>query len=112
MNKDKAFFICSQKKNAQLVYLGYIYNKKQTQNNGHTTWRCCEMAKLNCRAVCTTVNSELVSVRRTHTHRPHWERFANRELYSSEHQIAEHEHVTILPRPISIDVDSHAKNNG
>lgn len=87
---NKVFYIRSQKKNAQLVYEGYIYNKKQTQANGHTTWRCCEMAKNRCRAVCITRNSKLVRARRNHEHPAHWSRFSNRELYSTEHDIDAH----------------------
>lgn len=88
----KVFYIRSQKKNPQLVYDGYIFNKKQTQANGHTTWRCCEMAKNRCRAVCITRNSRLIHSRRSHLHPPHWGRFSNRELYTTEHEA---------------DVDSH-----
>lgn len=82
----KVFYIRSQKKNPQLVYEGYIFNKKQTQANGHTTWRCTEMAKNRCRAVCITQNSRLVHARRSHDHEPHWGRFSNRELYTTEHE--------------------------
>lgn len=82
----KVFYIRSQKKNPQLVYDGYIFNKKQTQANGHTTWRCTEMAKNRCRAVCITQNSRLVHARRSHHHEPHWGRFSNRELYTTEHE--------------------------
>lgn len=82
----KVFYIRSQKKNPQLVYDGFIFNKKQTQANGHTTWRCTEMAKNRCRAVCITQNSRLVHARRSHHHEPHWGRFTNRELYTTEHE--------------------------
>lgn len=80
----KVQFIRSQKKNAQLVYEGYIFNKKLTQANGHTTWRCSDVSKNRCRAVCTTKNNELVHVRRSHEHEPHWGRIANRPLYNEE----------------------------
>lgn len=50
------------------------------------------MAKNRCRAVCITQNSRLVSSRRSHDHSPHWGRFSNRELYTTEHEA---------------DVDSH-----
>lgn len=45
------------------------------------------MAKNRCRAVCITLNSNLVSARRDHQHPAHWDRFANRELYSTENDI-------------------------
>lgn len=82
----KVFYIRSQKKNPQLVYDGYIFNKKQTQANGHTTWRCCEMAKYRCRAVCITRNSRMIHARRSHQHPAHWNRFSNRELFTTEHE--------------------------
>ena len=85
-HSGKVFYIRSQKKNPQLVYDGFIFNKKQTQANGHTTWRCTEMAKNRCRAVCITQNSRLVHARRSHHHDPHWGRFSNRELYTTEHE--------------------------
>lgn len=45
------------------------------------------MAKTRCRAVCITMNSELVCVRRNHEHAAHWDRFANRDLYTTENDI-------------------------
>lgn len=92
----KIFYIRSQKKNAQLVYDGYIYNKKQTQANGQTTWRCSEMAKNRCRAVCITRDSKLLHARRSHQHAAHWGRFSNRELYTTEHDIDAHGDVYTL----------------
>lgn len=77
-------YIRSQKKNAQLVYNGCIFNKKQTQGNGHTTWRCVDVVKSKCRAVCITKNSKLMAFRRTHNHEPHWNRILNRALYDVE----------------------------
>lgn len=103
--REKAFFICSQKKNAQLVYRDYIYNKKQTQINGNTIWRCCESAKLSCRAVCTTINNEIVSVRRNHNHSSHWDRCINRELFLTEQDINDNEFHE------NMSVDSAAKPN-
>lgn len=86
----KVQFIRSQKKNAQLVYDGFIFNKKLTQANGHTTWRCSDVSKNRCRAVCTTKNNELVHVRRSHDHQPHWGRIANRQLYNDEDEVDEY----------------------
>lgn len=86
----KVRFIRSQKKNPQLVYEGYIYNKKLTQVSGHTTWRCTDVKKNKCKAVCITKNSELVSVRRQHIHEPHWSRISNRALYAVENDLDEY----------------------
>ncbi|XP_055695322.1 modifier of mdg4-like isoform X2 [Lutzomyia longipalpis] len=80
----KIQFIRSQKKNAQLVLDGYIYNKKLTQANGLTTWRCIDVSKTRCRAICITKGSQLVTSRRSHYHEPHWNRISNRPLYNYE----------------------------
>lgn len=77
-------FIRSQKKNAQLVYNGFIYNKKLVQANGHTTWRCSNVSRDRCRAVVTTLHNRLKAVRRDHEHEPHWDRIADRMLYEEE----------------------------
>lgn len=83
-------FIRSQKKNPQLVYNDYIYNKKLTQANGHTTWRCSDVSKNKCRAVCLTKRSRLVVARRHHDHESHWERIGNRPLYDVEDDLDEY----------------------
>ena len=83
----KVQYIRSQKKNPQLVYNGFIYNKKLTQANGHTTWRCSDVTKNKCRAVCITNRSQLIAARRTHDHSGHWGRIANRPLYSVEEDL-------------------------
>lgn len=49
------------------------------------------MAKNRCRAVCITRNSKLVHVRRNHQHPDHWNRFSNREVYTTEYDIDAHE---------------------
>lgn len=82
-------FIRSQKKNAQLVYKGYIYNKKLTQANGHTTWRCADVLKLKCKAVVITKNNALVAARRLHNHANHSARIANRPLFEEEEELGE-----------------------
>lgn len=72
------------------MYNGYIYNKKLSQANGHTTWRCADVIKYKCRAVCITKNNELLSARRLHSHTPHWNRISNRPLYSVEEDLDEY----------------------
>lgn len=83
-------FIRSQKKNPQLVHNGYIFNKKLTQANGHTTWRCADTIKGKCRAVCITKNNVLLVARRQHTHDPHWNRISNRPQYGAEQELDEY----------------------
>ncbi|XP_053946035.1 modifier of mdg4 isoform X9 [Anastrepha ludens] len=83
-------FIRSQKKNAQLVYNGYIYNKKLTQANGQTTWRCIDVLKLRCKAVVITKKNELVAARRSHNHEDHVQRIGQRPLYNVEEDLGEY----------------------
>lgn len=83
-------FIRSQKKNAQLVYNGYIYNKKLTQANGQTTWRCIDFLKLRCKAVVITKKNVLVAARRSHSHEDHVQRIGQRPLYNVEEDLGEY----------------------
>lgn len=72
------------------MHKGFIYNKKLTQANGHTTWRCVDVLKLRCKAVCVTKGRELIAARRHHIHPPHWTRIANRPLYEVEEDLGEY----------------------
>ncbi|XP_016953876.1 modifier of mdg4 isoform X3 [Drosophila biarmipes] len=83
-------FIRSQKKNAQLVYRDYIYNKKLTQANGQTTWRCADVLKLRCKAVVITRNGSFVDARRQHNHESHASRIGQRQLYKVEQELEEY----------------------
>lgn len=83
-------FIRSQKKNAQLVFNGYIYNKKLTQANGHTTWRCIDVLKMRCKAVVITKKNELVAARREHNHEDHMQRINQRPLYNEEEDLSDY----------------------
>ncbi|XP_075153004.1 modifier of mdg4-like isoform X8 [Haematobia irritans] len=83
-------FIRSQKKNAQLVYNGFIYNKKLTQANGHTTWRCIDVLKMRCKAVVITKKNELVIARREHNHEDHTQRINQRPLYNEEEDLGDY----------------------
>lgn len=83
-------FIRSQKKNAQLVYKDYIYNKKLTQANGQTTWRCADVLKLRCKAVVITKNGEFLDARRQHNHESHSSRIGQRQLYAVEEELEEY----------------------
>ncbi|XP_016935338.4 modifier of mdg4 isoform X3 [Drosophila suzukii] len=83
-------FIRSQKKNAQLVYRDYIYNKKLTQANGQTTWRCADVLKLRCKAVVITRNGSFVDARRQHNHSSHASRIGQRQLYKVEQELEEY----------------------
>lgn len=87
---DEIRFIRSQKKNAQLVYRDYIYNKKLTQANGQTTWRCADVLKLRCKAVVITKNGEFIDARRQHNHESHALRIGMRQLYKIEEELEEY----------------------
>ncbi|XP_034485519.1 modifier of mdg4-like isoform X2 [Drosophila innubila] len=87
---DEIKFIRSQKKNAQLVYKDYIYNKKLTQANGQTTWRCVDVLKLRCKAVVITRSGEFLDARREHNHESHATRIGQRQLYSVEEELEEY----------------------
>lgn len=80
-------FIRSQKKNAQLVYKDFIYNKKLSQVNGQTTWRCADVLKMRCKAVIITKGNELVTARREHNHADHKDRIGQRALYKEEEDL-------------------------
>ncbi|XP_023036496.1 modifier of mdg4 isoform X3 [Drosophila willistoni] len=83
-------FIRSQKKNAQLVYRDYIYNKKLTQANGQTTWRCADVLKLRCKAVVITKGGQFIDARRNHNHECHTGRIGQRQLYNVESELEEY----------------------
>ncbi|XP_017003633.2 modifier of mdg4-like isoform X2 [Drosophila takahashii] len=83
-------FIRSQKKNAQLVYRNYIYNKKLTQANGQTTWRCADVLKLRCKAVVITREGQFIDARRQHNHESHSSRIGQRQLYKVEQELDEY----------------------
>jgi hypothetical protein len=71
------------------VFEGYIFNKKLTQANGQTTWRCAEVIKHKCRALCITRNNVLLRFRRDHTHPNHAKRIGSRTLYAFVDEVEE-----------------------
>lgn len=73
-----------------MVYKDYIYNKKLTQANGQTTWRCVDVLKLRCRAVVITRSGEFLDSRREHNHEPHAARIGQRQLYNVEEELEEY----------------------
>lgn len=81
-------FILSQKKNAQLVFEGYVFNKKITQANGHTVWRCVDVAKKKCHSRIITKNNVLVKAWINHSsHIPHSPKLINRTMYDREDEL-------------------------
>ncbi|XP_062704523.1 uncharacterized protein LOC134286836 [Aedes albopictus] len=83
-------FVRSQKKNAQLVYKGFLYNRKLTQQNGNTTWRCIEVTKLRCKAICVTKFNKLILAKRQHSHENHESKIRNRPLYDYPEDLEEY----------------------
>uniref|UniRef100_A0A182NKW8 BEN domain-containing protein n=1 Tax=Anopheles dirus TaxID=7168 RepID=A0A182NKW8_9DIPT len=99
-----AKFIRSQKKCAQLVFEGYIYNRKIVQQNGRTTWRCSELLKYHCKATCVTKLNQLISIRRDHNHADHAGKIAKKLLYDFPEDLEEYMNIhTRHP----IDVTNH-----
>ncbi|XP_052864865.1 modifier of mdg4-like isoform X1 [Anopheles cruzii] len=106
-NQAVVKFIRSQKKCAQLVYGGYIYNRKITHQNGRTTWRCSDLLKYHCRATCVTKQNKLISVRRQHQHENHLSKIVKKLLYDYPEDLEEY--LNIYTRdpidPIKQEVD-------
>uniref|UniRef100_A0A182JNK0 BTB domain-containing protein n=1 Tax=Anopheles christyi TaxID=43041 RepID=A0A182JNK0_9DIPT len=101
---DTVQFIRSQKKCAQLVYDGYIYNRKTVQQNGRTTWRCCELLKYHCKATCVTKLNQLIGIRCEHNHEDHWSKIESKTLYDFPEDLEEY--VNIRTRdPIDVKND-------
>ncbi|XP_062556657.1 uncharacterized protein LOC134221478 [Armigeres subalbatus] len=83
-------FIRSQKKNAQLVYKGFLYNRKLTQQNGSTTWRCIDLPKTHCKAICVTKFNKLIRAKRQHNHENHENKIRYRPLYDYPEDLEEY----------------------
>lgn len=60
----------SQKSKPQLVYRGYVYNKKISYGNGNTNWRCSDFVKFKCHATCLTKDNKVMRCRLEHKHPP------------------------------------------
>nr|XP_049461667.1 modifier of mdg4-like isoform X2 [Anopheles coluzzii] len=101
---DTVKFIRSQKKCAQLVYDGYIYNRKMIQQNGRTTWRCCDLLKYHCKATCVTKQNKLIGIRSEHNHNDHSSKIEDKALYDFPEDLEEY--VNIRTRD-PIDVKNH-----
>ncbi|XP_052903431.1 modifier of mdg4-like isoform X2 [Anopheles moucheti] len=97
-------FIRSQKKCAQLVYEGYIYNRKTLHQNGRTTWRCTELLKYHCKASCVTKLNRLISTRCDHNHADHSAKIAEKTLYDYPEDLEEY--MNIRTRD-PIDIKNH-----
>uniref|UniRef100_A0A182HJU4 BEN domain-containing protein n=1 Tax=Anopheles arabiensis TaxID=7173 RepID=A0A182HJU4_ANOAR len=102
--QDTVKFIRSQKKCAQLVYDGYIYNRKMIQQNGRTTWRCCDLLKYHCKATCVTKQNKLIGIRSEHNHNDHSSKIEDKALYDFPEDLEEY--VNIRTRD-PIDVKNH-----
>lgn len=77
-------YVRSQKKAMQLVYMGFIYNRKITQINGHTMWRCSDVSRTKCRATITTKNGKKIRSRNTHNHADHRAKLLRRPLFDED----------------------------
>lgn len=80
-------FTRSQKSKPQLVFNGFIYNKKITYSNGNTNWRCADFIKHKCFASCLTKNNQIIRRRLDHKHAPPTAKLLMRKLYPSEQSL-------------------------
>lgn len=72
-------FIESQQGQPQLIYNGFIFNRKIVLLNGLTTWRCSDF-KEKCRAVAITKNNIMMAAKGHHCHKNHWGRISNKTV--------------------------------
>lgn len=77
-------FMRSQKSRPQLVFEGFIYNKKITYSNGNTNWRCADFIKHKCLASCITKSNQMIRRRLEHKHLPPSAKLSNKKLYATE----------------------------
>ncbi|CRK91981.1 CLUMA_CG005563, isoform B [Clunio marinus] len=77
-------FMRSQKCRPQLVYEGFIFNKKITYSNGNTNWRCVDFLKHKCLAGCLTKDNKLIRRRMEHKHPAHTKKLLNKRFYLTE----------------------------
>lgn len=77
-------FIRSQKSKPQLVFNGYLYNKKITFQNGNTNWRCADAVKYKCFANCIVNGTKLIRCKTAHKHPPQTSRILKSSLYATE----------------------------
>lgn len=71
------------------MYKGYIYNKKVTQVNKNTLWRCIDAIKLRCKASVTTKNGVLLRARESHSHNSHSDKLYKKTMYDVEEELDE-----------------------
>jgi hypothetical protein len=77
----------SQKSKPQLVYEGFIYNKKITYSNGNSNWRCADFIKHKCFASCITKDNQMIRRRLEHKHPQPTAKLLNKKLYATEESL-------------------------
>lgn len=80
-------FIRSQKNKPQLVFRGYVYNKKTSYQNGNVVWRCADMSKFKCPASCMVNGTTLLRTRHTHNHESRKSTFHKKDVYLNEQEL-------------------------
>ena len=80
-------FMRSQKSKPQLVFEGFIYNKKITYSNGNSNWRCADFIKHKCFASCITKDNQMIRRRLEHKHPPPTTKLLNKKLYPTEESL-------------------------
>lgn len=61
-------FIRSQKNKPQLLYHGYIFNKKTSYQNGNVAWRCADKNKYKCLASLIANGTKIIRSKLEHNH--------------------------------------------
>lgn len=92
------FFKRSQKSKPQLVYQGFVYNKKISYGNGNTNWRCSDFLKHKCFATCITKGDNVIRRRSDHKHPPQMTKFDKTKLYTSVYELSLHENIIDGPQ--------------
>lgn len=72
-------FIESQQGQPQLIYNGFVFNRKIVLLNGLTSWRCSDF-KEKCRAVAITKNNVMMAAKGQHCHKNHLARISNKTV--------------------------------
>lgn len=75
-------FIENLQGETQLIYNGFVYNRKAIFPNGLTTWKCSSLNSMKCRAVIITKNNVMMAAKGHHNHKKHWNQESNKIKYN------------------------------
>lgn len=84
---DEIKFIRSQKNKPQLLYRGYVFNKKTTYQNGNVAWRCADISKFKCPASCIVNGTRFTRSRLEHNHVSRKATYSKKDVFLSEQEL-------------------------